>query len=70
MPANEFGRYVWLIDTLRHYGHLTYKEIINKWQQSGLSYGDGETAASCALFITIARRYLTSLTLSSNSTLT
>ena len=42
MPANQFGRYVWLIDTLRHYGHLTYKEISNKWQQSGLSYGDGD----------------------------
>lgn len=28
MPANQFGRYVWLIDTLRHYGHLTYKEEI------------------------------------------
>ena len=42
MPANQFGRYVWLVDTLRHYGHLSYKEINDKWQQSGLSYGDGD----------------------------
>lgn len=40
MPANQFGRYVWLLDMLRHYGHLSYKEISEKWQQSGLSYGD------------------------------
>jgi predicted DNA-binding transcriptional regulator YafY len=43
MPANQFGRYVWLVDTLRRYGHLSYKEISEKWQQSGLSYGDGDT---------------------------
>lgn len=42
MPANQFGRYVWLIDTLRHYKHLSYREINAKWQQSGLSYGDGD----------------------------
>lgn len=42
MPANQFGRYVWLVDTLRHYKHLSYKEISEKWQQSGLSYGDGD----------------------------
>ena len=39
MPANLFGRYMWLIDTLRHYGHLSYKEIYEKWQRSGMSYG-------------------------------
>ncbi len=42
MAANQFGRYVWLIDTLRHYKHLSYKEISDKWQQSGLSYGEGD----------------------------
>ncbi len=42
MPANQFGRYVWLIDTLRHYKHLSYKEICEKWKKSGLSYGDGD----------------------------
>ena len=40
MPANQFGRYVWLVDTFRHYKHLSYKEVSEKWQQSGLSYGD------------------------------
>lgn len=34
MPANQFGRYVWLVDTLRRYKHLFYKEINAKWQQS------------------------------------
>ena len=42
MPANQFGRYVWLVDTLRRYKHLSYKEINAKWQQSGLSYGEGD----------------------------
>lgn len=42
MPANQFGRYVWLVDTLRHHKHLSYKEINDKWQKSGLSYGDGD----------------------------
>ncbi len=42
MPANQLGRYVWLVDTLRHYKHLSYKEINEKWQKSGLSYGEGD----------------------------
>ena len=42
MPANQFGRYVWLVDTLRHYKHLSYKEISDKWQKSGLSFGEGD----------------------------
>lgn len=42
MPANQFGRYVWLVDTFRHYKHLSYKEVSEKWQQSGFSYGDGD----------------------------
>lgn len=42
MPANQFGRYVWLVDILRQYKHLSYREISEKWQQSGLSYGDGD----------------------------
>ena len=42
MPANQFGRYVWLVDTLRQHKHLTYKEINEKWKQSGLSYGDDD----------------------------
>lgn len=42
MSANLFGRYVWLIDLLRQHKRLTYKEINAKWQQSGLSYGEGD----------------------------
>lgn len=42
MSSNLFGRYVWLIDLLRQYKRLTYKEINAKWQQSGLSYGEGD----------------------------
>ena len=42
MPANQFGRYVWLVDTLRQHKHLSFKEINEKWQLSGLSYGDGD----------------------------
>lgn len=42
MASNLFGRYVWLIDLLRQYKRLSYKEINLKWQQSGLSYGEGD----------------------------
>ena len=42
MSASKFGRYVWLIDTLRHYKHLSYNEINELWQKSGLSYGEGD----------------------------
>jgi len=42
MAANIFGRYVWLIDTLRRHKRLTYKEINKLWVESGLSYGEGD----------------------------
>lgn len=42
MPANTFGRYVWLVDTLRRHNHLSYKEINQKWKRSGLSYGEDD----------------------------
>ena len=38
--SNLFGRYVWLIDTIRSHGRITYNEINELWQQSGLSYGE------------------------------
>lgn len=41
MAANIFGRYVWLIDTIRQHERLTYEEINNLWVESGLSYGEG-----------------------------
>lgn len=42
MAANLFGRYVWLVDVIRRHTHLTYEEINELWQKSGLSYGDGD----------------------------
>ncbi|MDD4847869.1 MAG: WYL domain-containing protein, partial [Bacteroidales bacterium] len=42
MASNIFGRYVWLIDTLRRRKRLTFKEINNLWVESGLSYGEGD----------------------------
>lgn len=38
--ANLIGRYVWLVDLLRRYDRLSYEEINEKWQQSGLNIGD------------------------------
>ena len=40
MAANLFGRYVWLVDILLRYRRLTYQEISDLWQESGLSYGE------------------------------
>jgi hypothetical protein len=42
MAANIFGRYVWLIDTIRRHKRITYEEINNLWINSGLSYGEGD----------------------------
>ncbi len=42
MAANIFGRYVWLIDTIRRHNRITYEEINNLWINSGLSYGEGD----------------------------
>ena len=38
MAANLFGRYVWLVDILLRYRRLTFQEISDLWQDSGLSY--------------------------------
>lgn len=40
MGLNIFARYVWLVDTLRRHGSLTYEEISGEWQKSDLSYGE------------------------------
>lgn len=39
MASNIFGRYVWLIDTVRRHKRLTFEEINRLWIQCGLSYG-------------------------------
>lgn len=41
MAANLFGRYVWLVDVIRRHGCLTYREINELWQKSGLNDGEG-----------------------------
>lgn len=40
MASNIFGRYIWLIDTLRRHKRLTFEEINRLWVRSGLSYGE------------------------------
>ena len=40
MAADLLGRYVWLMDILRRYKRLTFEEINELWQESGLSYGE------------------------------
>jgi len=40
MAANKFARYIWLVDLLRRRERLTYEEINQEWQQSGLGFGD------------------------------
>lgn len=42
MASNIFGRYFWLIDTLRRHKRLTFEEINNLWVESGLSYSEGD----------------------------
>ena len=42
MASNIFGRYIWLIDTLRRHKRLTFEEINNLWIESCLSYGEGD----------------------------
>lgn len=37
---NIFARYVWLLDTLRSYGRLSFEQISNLWSKSGLGFGE------------------------------
>lgn len=37
--ADLFGRYVWLIDTIRSHGRITFAEINECWKRSRLGYG-------------------------------
>lgn len=37
MAKNYFNRYVWLIDTISRYGHISRKEIDELWSQSSLN---------------------------------
>jgi hypothetical protein len=42
MASNIFGRYVWLVDTIRQRKRLTFKQINQLWIKSGMSYGEGD----------------------------
>lgn len=44
MAKNYFNRYVWLIETIHRYGHITLKDISRKWEHSALN-DDGEPLA-------------------------
>ena len=39
MPRNTLNRYIWLVDTIARYGHITLKRLSELWQLSSL--GDG-----------------------------
>lgn len=38
--ADLFGRYVWLVDTIRSHGRITYAEINECWKRSRLGFGE------------------------------
>ncbi len=40
MAGNQLAKHVWLVDLLRQYKHLTYKQISEKWQRCGLGNGE------------------------------
>lgn len=40
MAGNQMAKYVWLVDILRQYKRLTYKQISEKWRSSGLGNGE------------------------------
>src|SRR5574344_1418920 len=42
MVSDIFGRYVWLVDTLRRHKRLTFEEINDLWVESDLSYGNSD----------------------------
>ena len=40
MAGNQLAKYVWLVDIIRQYKYLTYKQISEKWKNS--DFGSGE----------------------------
>jgi len=36
-PAKIFQQYIWFINTLRTYKHLTFEQLNQKWQQDGMA---------------------------------
>lgn len=39
-PAQIFHQYIWIINTLRAYKHLTFEELNRKWQDDGVVDGN------------------------------
>ncbi len=39
MARDLFGRYIWIVDTLRRYGRITRRELDHRWSRS--RYGEG-----------------------------
>lgn len=37
MAKNYFNRYVWLIDTIRSHGYITFSDISNLWQKASIN---------------------------------
>ncbi len=44
MAANFFDRYMWLIDTIKKAGHITYEDLSRKWENSSLNTSGGPLA--------------------------
>lgn len=44
MAKNYFNRYVWLIETIHRYGHITFRDISRQWERSALNE-DGQPLA-------------------------
>lgn len=41
MAKNYFNRYIWLIDTIRKHGYITFSDISDLWQRSALNEDSG-----------------------------
>lgn len=40
MVSNLFGRYIWIVDTIRRFGQISREEIDRQWMRSQFSQGD------------------------------
>lgn len=40
MSRDLFGRYIWLVDTIKRYGHITREELNARWKKSPFSNGE------------------------------
>ena len=40
MSKDLFNRYIWLVDTIKRYGHITREELNARWKKSPFSNGE------------------------------